>query len=64
MENKKVPTSDPYILLSWINMKLRDEFDSFSTLCEDYQLIEEEILNMLKLIGYKYNEKINQFFLE
>ena len=61
MNKEKVLTMDPYILLSWTNMKLRDEFDSLRTLCEENELNEEEVLNRLNSVGYTYSEKTNQF---
>lgn len=64
MNKEKVLTMDPFILLSWVNMKLRDEFDSLYTLCEENELDEEDIVVRLKSIGYKYNEKTNQFISE
>lgn len=52
---------DPYMLLSILNMKLRDEFDSLDTLCDDFDIEKQEVNSKLKVIGYKYNENINQF---
>ena len=55
---------DPNILLSVINTKLRDYYDSFEELCdkEDYSKDEaEEIINILKNNGYIYDSKSNQF---
>ncbi len=55
-----IPT-DPYMLLSFINLKLRDEYDSFDSLCDDLELNFSEIVLKLDSIGYVYNEKLNQF---
>lgn len=52
---------DKNILLSLINMKLRDEFRSLEDLCKEYDIDEFDIENKLKSIGYKYNKNINQF---
>ncbi|MBC2581338.1 DUF4250 domain-containing protein [Clostridium sp. DJ247] len=52
---------DPYILLSWINTKLRDEFNTLDMLCDDYEIENEDIINKLKFIDYIYNEETNQF---
>lgn len=52
---------DKNILLSLINMKLRDEFRSLDDLCKEYDIDEFDIENKLKSIGYKYNKNTNQF---
>lgn len=53
--------SNPYILLSVINTKLRDNYPSLKTLCEEEDLSEEEIISLLKSIDYTYDEKLNKF---
>ena len=63
MDNEKALNMDVFILMSWINTKLRDEFDSLSNLCTTYDLDIEMIIIRLKEIGYFYNEKNNQFVL-
>lgn len=51
---------DPVMLLSFINMKLRDQYDSLDMLCEDLDISKQEIIEKLKRIDYIYdNEKIN-----
>lgn len=61
MDREQILNMDPFILLSWANMKLRDHFDSLSQMCDDYGLLEEEISDRLKSIGYRYNQHNNQF---
>lgn len=56
----KLP-EDPIILLSVINTKLRDIYKSLDDLCDDYNISKEEIETKLSCVGYKYNEKQNQF---
>ncbi len=53
--------SDPMMLLSFINMKLRDSYTSLDALCDDLDVAKEEITDKLKSIGYKYNPETNQF---
>lgn len=53
--------SDPAILLSFINTKLRDFYPSLTALCEDMELDAEDLKNKLSTIGYAYNETRNQF---
>lgn len=52
---------DSNILLSVINTKLRDFYDSLDDLCCDLDYDKEEIVNNLKSIGYVYDEKLNKF---
>lgn len=61
MNNEKLLSMDPYILLSWTNTKLRDEFDSLEGLCSEYGLEYEIIVYRLKAIGYFYLMDANQF---
>ena len=55
--------NDPYILLSFINTKLRDNYSNLDLLCDDLDLQKEEIINRLYNIGYYYNEELNTFTL-
>lgn len=55
-----IPT-DATMLLSIINMKLRDEYGSLQSLCDDLELSQEEIEEKLSTIGYCYDEGLNRF---
>ncbi|MCR1950252.1 DUF4250 domain-containing protein [Clostridium sp. DSM 100503] len=61
MDRESILSMDPNILLSMINMKLRDFYSDLSSLCEDIGVTEEEIKNKLSSIGYKYERDQNQF---
>lgn len=52
---------NPEMLLSFINMKLRDFYSSLEDLCYDLDESEEKIIDILNSIGYKYNKEENQF---
>lgn len=52
---------DPAMLLSFINMKLRNNYPSLAALCDDLDADEEEIRNILASIGYAYSEEKNAF---
>ena len=52
---------DPVMLLSVINMKLRDRYASLDALCEDMDADKANIVSALSQIGYEYNENTNQF---
>lgn len=52
---------DPVMLLSFVNMKLRDMYDSLDSFCDDLDVNKDEILEKLEKINYFYDEKQNQF---
>ena len=52
---------DPFMLLSVINMKLRDNYSSLDALCEDMNESREDIEETLKNAGFEYDEKTNSF---
>ena len=52
---------EPFILLSYINTKLRDEYSSLSDLASSTGYDELEIVKILKEIGYFYDEEQNAF---
>ena len=52
---------DPAMLLSYINMKLRDVYPSLAALCDDLQVSQTEICGVLSAIGYTYDEQRNAF---
>lgn len=52
---------DPVMLLSVVNMKLRDAYGSLDQLCEDMELNRHELEAVLQNIGYHYDEGQNAF---
>lgn len=52
---------DPAMLLSFINMKLRNQYDSLESLCDDLDVSQDEVIQTLKKIDYIYDEQLNQF---
>lgn len=53
--------SDPIILLSVVNTKLRDYYPSLDELASAEGVSSEEIIKKLETINYKYDETRNQF---
>jgi hypothetical protein len=52
---------DPFMLVSSINMLLRDgEYDSLEDLCASFDRNEEELKTELLKHGYAYNEQLKQ----
>ncbi len=55
---------DPVILLSFVNMKLRDNYKDLDALADGLDISSDElaaIVSKLKEIGYEYNPDRNQF---
>ena len=52
---------DPYMLLSYVNMKLRDADPSLAALCDDLGADEGALCSALAAIGYTYDEQRNAF---
>ena len=57
---EKLP-DDPVMLLSVVNTKLRDHYESLELLCNDLHVEKESILLKLDMIDYYYDEKKNRF---
>ena len=53
--------SEPSILLSVINTKLRDEYSSLEALADGMDEDASDIKAKLLEAGYVYNEELNQF---
>ena len=53
--------SDPVMLLSFLNLKLRDYYGNLDALCEDMELNRSELEEKLAGIDYHYDEGKNQF---
>lgn len=54
--------NDPFILMSTVNMLLRDQYASLNELCEDLNIERTIICDRLKTIGMKYDEETNRFW--
>lgn len=52
---------DPFILLSFINTRLRDEYASLDALCEDLGLDRAALEARMAALGYAYDEGQNRF---
>ena len=52
---------DPMILLSWVNTRLRDEYPSLDTLCEDRDLDRAALEATLEAVGFSYDAAQNRF---
>ena len=52
---------DPVILLSFINTKLRDEFESLEELCAALDADVQTLSNTLAALDYHYDPAANRF---
>ena len=52
---------DPYMLYSYVNLKLRDEYPSLDALCEDLELDRAALEEKLSATGFAYDEGRNCF---
>lgn len=55
--------SDPNMLLSYVNLKLRDYYASLDEMCDDMDVSKTEIEEKLQKIGYNYDSQRNQFLM-
>lgn len=59
-ENNRIP-NDPVMLLSYLNLKLRDHYSDLHKLCEDLQIDYDKTIEKMKGIDYEYDKNTNQF---
>jgi hypothetical protein len=52
---------DPFILYSWVNLKLRDFYPNLDALCDDLQVEKEALKSKLSAAGFEYDENQNKF---
>lgn len=59
---KELLPNDPFMLLSFINMKLRDNYNSLEELCEDLDINRTELIKKLGDAGFEYDSVQNKFW--
>lgn len=52
---------DPFMLLSFINTKLRDDYTGLEDLCASLDIDRKELESRLDKVGFVYMPEINQF---
>ena len=52
---------DPMLLLSVVNTKIRDHYQTLDALCEDMDVNKEDLINTLRGLDYEYDESRHQF---
>lgn len=53
---------DPFMLMSWVNMKLRDDYGSLDELCQSEGVERAEIEVKLWGAGFEYSEEHRKFW--
>jgi hypothetical protein len=53
--------NNPEMLLSFVNMKLRDEYQTLEDLCEDLAIDIDELCQKLHSAGYEYSPDAKRF---
>ena len=61
MDKEMLLNMDPNILVSMVNMKLRDFYSNLDNYCDDMDISRDIIENKRLSAGYKYYSDINQF---
>lgn len=52
---------DPMMLLSFVNLKLRDFYPTLDAMCEDMDIDKASIIDKLASIDYEYDKELNKF---
>ncbi len=53
--------ADPVMLMSFVNMKLRDEYATLEDLCASYGIDEENLKKTLSSAGFDWMPEARQF---
>jgi hypothetical protein len=61
LDQQRVQQMDINILVSIVNMQIRNEFSSFTELCRFYQLNQNQLSQRLESAGYQLQAKQQQF---
>lgn len=61
MDRESMLSMDPNILVSMVNMKLRDFYSSLEAFCEDTGISKDELSKKLLDAGYEYINEQKQF---
>ncbi len=61
MTTEEIKEMDVNILVSIINLKLRDFYSNLDLLCEDMNINKKVLIETLDKGNYEYNDSLNQF---
>lgn len=54
--------NDPVMLMSVINLKLRDFYPNLDALCDDMDIDKTDLVEKMKAAGFEYNAEQNMFW--
>ena len=54
--------SDPAMLLSFLNMKLRDSYASLEELCDDLDIDRDALIKRMDDAGFEYSAENKRFW--
>lgn len=54
--------NDPVMLMSVINLKLRDFYPNLDALCDDMDIDKTDLVEKLEAAGFEYNAEQNMFW--
>lgn len=54
--------NDPIMLMSAVNLKLRDYYSSLDALCEDMNINKDALCEKLEKAGFTYSEENKKFW--
>ena len=54
--------SDPAMLMSYLNTKLRDDYSSLDALCDDLHIDKQELIEKMSQAGFEYTPQHNRFW--
>ena len=61
LDHHRATAMEPVMLVSLLNMKLRNEFTDIQALCNRFAIQLPELTKKLKNIGYVYHAPLNQY---
>lgn len=61
MDRENILKMDPHMLVSILNLKLRDYYSSLDMFCDDINIDRIELESKLNKSGYFYESNLNQF---
>lgn len=62
LTDEKIESMNEFILLSIVNMALRDKYNNLDSLCYDMDITKEVLNKRLNNIGYKFDSKYNKYY--
>ena len=54
--------NDPFMLMSAVNMYLRDQYSSLDELCDSLDVDRKELEEKLRAVGFEYSAEHNKFW--